>query len=833
MNLAEEGKKVKEIVESTSGGIRAAARIVAAFQGNVIAPFQDGINDDHALVCMDDLAYLPAYLKDRALIFVERNCGLLPAWIENLNGRNLDDWLSLLAEWREHVEEHGAWDYFNLFLQGKDTAVFVDYLIENRDATTIQKAVPWFREKEQYAAANKLIDKVWPEYYKEKNWTIAREMLAYIDETHHEGLDRPYDFYLAHIGLCLYRENQIDNALGYVNKALSMNGAGFDLDNVPYAYAAGCIFMRKGDMSGAAAAFNDAVSLKPDLPQALLREGACLLSLKNYNEAAASCSRLLEGQFSGPAFESTAQARAYKIRALSYSEMENMQTKASSDQAKANIGTKAGAVDIFDDYLSSIDAIIYAFEAEKNVRVAETEERKRREAEREAERARQETEREAKRARQAAKRYAASEARKKAVFSLVFFAMYAAAVGRIVYSNWSVINLTGYGDLILGIDMVCCILIGSILGSLVGSFIAPIIVSAIGAVVFFFVSALVLNAVPLGGLDVATTIIMIALGVCLLIKYIVGLALVADYESVKAYYKTIVAPIIFVIAVSVILSKTGITDSVPEIKSYIATVASDEAVIRSAPEESDANVIAQAESGSVFAVTGPFENNWVPVEANGKPGYISMDQVNLRNAEKDFLIGKDGSVVKYVGKKSDVVIPAQVTVIKEKAFRGKHLTNITIPSSVTAIEDRAFMDNQLTGVTLPENVASVGDEAFLNSPITNITIGANVALGWGANPLDPFGNDFRSYYIDNGEKAGKYEYTGGKWIWRGGRAVIISGQANIRSAPDSSKSNVIVQMKKGDTLIVTGSVNNGWLPVEVDGQAGYISADLVEISEGR
>jgi tetratricopeptide (TPR) repeat protein len=59
--------------------------------------------------------------------------------------------------------------------------------------------------------------------------------------------------------------------------------------------------------------------------------------------------------------------------------------------------------------------------------------------------------------------------------------------------------------------------------------------------------------------------------------------------------------------------------------------------------------------------------------------------------------------------------------------------------------------------------------------------------------------------------------------------TVISDAANIRSAPDSSKNNVITQLKKGDTLIVSGSIDNGWLPVEVDGQPGYVSAELISM----
>jgi hypothetical protein len=62
-------------------------------------------------------------------------------------------------------------------------------------------------------------------------------------------------------------------------------------------------------------------------------------------------------------------------------------------------------------------------------------------------------------------------------------------------------------------------------------------------------------------------------------------------------------------------------------------------------------------------------------------------------------------------------------------------------------------------------------------------------------------------------------------------ATVTSSAANIRSAPDSSKNNVIIQARNGDTLMVTGPAERGWLPVEVDGKPGYVSSELVEIND--
>jgi len=122
-DLDKQGERVKEIVNATTGDIRAVSRIIAAFQDNVIKPFQDGKYNDYQLTFLKDLYNLPYYhLKERAMIFIERNYGLLPAWIENVSGKNLDPWLLALSEQKERIAGvGGTWEYFVLFMHGLDT----------------------------------------------------------------------------------------------------------------------------------------------------------------------------------------------------------------------------------------------------------------------------------------------------------------------------------------------------------------------------------------------------------------------------------------------------------------------------------------------------------------------------------------------------------------------------------------------------------------------------------------------------------------------------------------------------------------------------------------
>jgi len=85
---------------------------------------------------LEDLYNLPDYLKERTMIFIERNYGLLPAWIENLTGKNLDLWFSLLSEQKKRVARWGSWEYFTLFMQGLES---YDRIQKNGDFCLYEK----------------------------------------------------------------------------------------------------------------------------------------------------------------------------------------------------------------------------------------------------------------------------------------------------------------------------------------------------------------------------------------------------------------------------------------------------------------------------------------------------------------------------------------------------------------------------------------------------------------------------------------------------------------------------------------------------------------------
>ncbi len=81
--------------------------------------------------------------------------------------------------------------------------------------------------------------------------------------------------------------------------------------------------------------------------------------------------------------------------------------------------------------------------------------------------------------------------------------------------------------------------------------------------------------------------------------------------------------------------------------------------------------------------------------------------------KKEFFI-YDSMLLRYYGKGGHVVIPACVSEIADKAFRGcTSLTSVAIPKGTTYIGDMAFKGcTGLTSIAIPKRVESMGEFAF-------------------------------------------------------------------------------------------------------------------------
>ena len=119
---------------------------------------------------------------------------------------------------------------------------------------------------------------------------------------------------------------------------------------------------------------------------------------------------------------------------------------------------------------------------------------------------------------------------------------------------------------------------------------------------------------------------------------------------------------------------------------------------------------------------------------NDEP-YAALQEVNSAvskiNSAIEALIPdfefSDGTITKYIGAATDVIIPEtideeEVTKIGDKVFHNKNLTSIIFPNTLEEIGKEAFAGNLIKSLEIPGSVKSIGEGAFLLNQMENLVL---------------------------------------------------------------------------------------------------------------
>ena len=188
----------------------------------------------------------------------------------------------------------------------------------------------------------------------------------------------------------------------------------------------------------------------------------------------------------------------------------------------------------------------------------------------------------------------------------------------------------------------------------------------------------------------------------------------------------------------------------------------------------DASLITDQLSIKIISIDGLTPENAARqkrINAITPKEFIQKTVKGVPTDESFFTIRDDGTLMKYNGRQSNIVIPpiikgVFVTEIGYNAFFYTESTrfNVTIPITVNSISDYAFNNVLISDINIPYSVTHIGRLVFLNgSSINTITIGGNVYLN--TISFGTYSGFFDDFYEENGKMAGTYRRSGDTWIY--------------------------------------------------------------------
>jgi TolB-like protein len=148
-------------------------------------------------------------------------------------------------------------------------------------------------------------------------------------------------------------------------------------------------------------------------------------------------------------------------------------------------------------------------------------------------------------------------------------------------------------------------------------------------------------------------------------------------------------------------------------------------------ERASITAAGNAEKQEVQKIRAAFDAQWPSIKVKREQRAVEDAKKRQDNFHRMTFKQQNGTLIEYTGSSEEVVIPPEITVIGQAAFRQNgRVKRVVIHNKVTAIEKEAFANcTGLAEIIIPSSVTSIGANVFYNCfSLTDIIIPAGIKV---------------------------------------------------------------------------------------------------------
>ena len=252
-------------------------KIIIAMNGNSIAPFNDGKNNNIILSDINQLKELSPSLQERILLMIDAKNMDVCAWIELQSGKKINEWRQAFSELKYNEKEmfFSKWELFSYYMGFSSSLELV--INEGKLFANIK----YLKEEGCLGILDELIEKIINSLFDNDKFNSCLKLIEIISDKN--------DKYIVTKGKCLYELHQYSESYDTLELALKKGIRVVEL----YKYCAQAAY-QNDRYDRALYLTNEALKEEPNSFDLLRLKSRILMSLERYEDAIVTLTMALD-----------------------------------------------------------------------------------------------------------------------------------------------------------------------------------------------------------------------------------------------------------------------------------------------------------------------------------------------------------------------------------------------------------------------------------------------------------------------------------------------------------------------------------------------------------